>query len=66
MEFGILGPIEVRDGDRAIPLGRGQQKALLALLLLRANEPVARDRLIHELWGERPPSTAAKALQGHV
>jgi DNA-binding SARP family transcriptional activator len=58
--------MEVRDGDRMIPLGAGQQKALLALLLLRANETVPRDRLVDELWGERPPSTAAKALQGHV
>jgi DNA-binding SARP family transcriptional activator/tetratricopeptide (TPR) repeat protein len=66
VEFRILGPIEVRDGERVLPLGAGQQRALLALLLLRANETLSRDRLIHELWGERPPSTAAKALQGHV
>ena len=66
MEFRILGPLEVRHDGRVIPLGAGQQQALLALLLLRANETVSRDRLVHELWGERPPSTAAKALQGHV
>lgn len=66
MEFRILGPIEVRDGDRVLPLGAGQRRALLALLLLHANETVSRDHLIHEVWGERPPSTAAKALQGHV
>ncbi|HWM14726.1 MAG TPA: BTAD domain-containing putative transcriptional regulator [Gaiellaceae bacterium] len=66
MEFRILGPLEVQDGDRLLPLGAGQQRALLALLLLRANHTISRDRLIHELWGERPPDTAAKALQGHV
>jgi YVTN family beta-propeller protein len=66
VEFRILGPIEVRDDERVLGLGAGQQKALLAVLLLRANETVSRDQLIHELWGERPPSTAAKALQGHV
>ena len=66
MEFRILGPLEVRHDGRVIPLGAGQQQVLLAFLLLRANETVSRDRLVHELWGERPPSTAAKALQGHV
>jgi eukaryotic-like serine/threonine-protein kinase len=66
MEFQILGPLEVRADGRALPLGAGQQRRLLALLLLRVNETVSRDRLIHELWGERPPRTAAKALQGHV
>ena len=66
MDFRILGPVEVRDGGRLVPLGSGQQRALLAMLLLRANETVSRDRLIHELWGERPPATAVKALQGHV
>ena len=66
MEFRLLGPIEVRDDDRVLPLAAGQQRALLALLLLRANATVSRDRLIHDLWGEQPPSTAGKALQGHV
>jgi DNA-binding SARP family transcriptional activator len=66
VEFRILGPLEVREGDRVLPLGAGQQRALLAILLLRVNEAVSRDQLIDELWGEDPPSTAAKALQGHV
>jgi DNA-binding SARP family transcriptional activator len=66
VEFRLLGPLEVREGDRVLPLGAGQQRALLAILLLRANEAVSRDQLIDELWGEDPPSTAAKALQGHV
>ena len=66
MEFGILGPLEVRDRDRVLPLGAGQQRTLLALLLVRANEAISRDRLISELWGDEPPRTAAKALQGHV
>jgi DNA-binding SARP family transcriptional activator/tetratricopeptide (TPR) repeat protein len=66
MQFALLGPLEVRDGDAVVPLGGGQQRALLALFLLHANETISRDRLIHELWGERPPATAAKALQGHI
>jgi DNA-binding SARP family transcriptional activator len=39
---------------------------VLAILLLNANKVVSCDRLINELWGERPPESAAKALQGYV
>jgi DNA-binding SARP family transcriptional activator/class 3 adenylate cyclase/tetratricopeptide (TPR) repeat protein len=66
MEFGVLGPLEVRDDGRTVPVGRGKQRALLALLLLHANEVVSTDRLIDELWGEQPPATAATALQVYV
>ena len=45
---------------------RAKPRALLAILLLRANEPVASDRLIEELWAGRPPSSAAKVLQTYV
>jgi DNA-binding SARP family transcriptional activator len=66
MEFQILGPLEVVDGGRALPLGGSRQRTLLALLLTRANEVVSADRLIDELWGERPPRTAANALHYHI
>ena len=66
MEFRLLGPLEVLDGDRAVAIGGGKRRALLALLLLHANEVVSADRLIDELWGERPPATAAKGLQVYV
>jgi YVTN family beta-propeller protein len=39
---------------------------VLALLLLARGETVATDRLVDELWGERPPPTAVTALQGYV
>lgn len=61
LEFRLLGPLEVRaDGGRMSVEGP-RQKALLALLLLHANEVIARDRLIGELW-ERPPESAENAL----
>src|SRR5262245_53564610 len=66
MDFRILGPLEVSDEGRALKLGGAKQRALLALLLLHANEPVSRDRLIDELWGEEVPETAATAIQVHV
>ena len=66
MEFRILGPLEVRDNGRVLELGGAKQRAVLALLLLHANEVVALDRLIDGIWGERPPDTAAAAVHGSV
>src|SRR4051812_36992961 len=66
MDFLLLGVVEVVDDGRALPLGGTKQRALLALLALNAPRSVSPDRLIDELWGERPPATATKALQIHV
>ncbi len=66
MEFRILGSLEVRENGHTVPLGGAKQRALLASLLLRANEVVSRDRLVDELWGASPPATAATALQVYV
>jgi DNA-binding SARP family transcriptional activator len=66
VEFRILGPLEVLDGDRPVPLPRGRGRALLALLVLNAGKVVLVDRLIDDLWGEMVPSTARTALQGLV
>ena len=49
-----------------LPIGTGRQRALLALLILRANELVSSDRLVEELWGEDPPATAHKMLHNQV
>ena len=66
MEFRLLGPLEVWEDGRPLALGGTKQRALLAILLLRANEVVSRDLLIDELWGERPPASAAHSLEAHV
>src|SRR5262245_18872183 len=66
MEFRILGPLEVRDGEEPVAIGGGRQRALLAILLLRPNEAVCNDTLIDELWHGEPPETARKAIQVHV
>jgi DNA-binding SARP family transcriptional activator len=62
----VLGPLEVVDSNRTLQLGSGQQRALLAMLLLHANEVVSVDRLIDALWGTELPSTAAKTVQVYV
>ena len=66
MEFRVLGPLEVREGDRSVPLGGRKQRALLALLLLNANQVVSLERLIDDLWGENPPETAVATVQVYV
>jgi DNA-binding SARP family transcriptional activator len=66
MEFRILGPLEVEEAGQLLPLGGAKQRALLALLLLHANEVVSRDRLIDELWAGSPPDSGRTALQVHV
>jgi DNA-binding SARP family transcriptional activator/class 3 adenylate cyclase/tetratricopeptide (TPR) repeat protein len=66
MEFRLLGALEVQDGDRRVALGAGRQRAVLALLLMHANEVVTSDRLVDELWAGYPPGSARKALQVYV
>jgi DNA-binding SARP family transcriptional activator len=66
VEFRILGSLEARDGGDALPLGGVRERSLLALLLLNAGELVATDRLVDELWGERPPKTAVKTVQVYI
>lgn len=62
----MLGPLEVRDGERTIPVARGKPRTLLALLLLHDGRVVPAARLIDGLWPDDPPATAATALQVYV
>ncbi len=65
--MGILGPFELQvAGGKPVALGGLRQRALFAILALRANEVVATDRLIDELWGENPPSSPTHTVQVFV
>jgi len=64
--FGVLGPLELERDGQAVALPSGRPRSLLALLLLGGGVPLSRDRLIDELWGERPPSSAVSALHVHL
>lgn len=66
IEFRILGPVEVLAEGHPIEIPQARLRALLAILLLNANEVVSTDRLIDALWGEQPPSKAGNALQVSV
>ena len=63
MIFRILGPLTV---EAAGSLGGPKQRALLALLLIRAGEAIPAGALVDEVWGEEPPATAAHAVQVYV
>jgi DNA-binding SARP family transcriptional activator len=56
MEFGLLGPFEVRDGERGVVLGSAQQRVVLGALLLNANRPVSLDRLLRCFGGSDLPA----------
>jgi YVTN family beta-propeller protein len=66
LHFRILGPLEVEDGPQSLRLGGPQQRALLALLLLRANEVVPVDEIIDGLWGTEPPASATKSVHALI
>ncbi len=62
VEYGILGPVELTDGERLLRVGGPRQVALLALLLLHANRAVSSDQLIDALWDQQSPAVALKSL----
>lgn len=66
MDFVLLGPIAVRRDGVDVALGGPKPRALLAMLLLEANQPVSRDRLMEGLWGERLPASADHGLDDYV
>jgi len=65
-DFRLLGPVQVVVDGRALTLGGVKQRALLALLVLHANEVVSRDFLIDELWGDQAPAGAEHSIVVYV
>jgi len=66
VEFGVLGPLEVRVAGRPIAVPGVRQRALLTALLLRRGIVVTFDRLVDEVFGKEPPEEARNALQTYV
>ena len=64
VEYRILGPFEVHGPDGPLPVGGAKRRALLAVLLLNANQVVSVDRLIDDLWPHNAPAGAAHTAQG--
>lgn len=66
MEFRVLGPVEVGDGNRKLALGGFRQRLVLGVLLLYPNRSLSTDWLVDAVWGEAPPRTARKTLQVYI
>ncbi|GAA2208692.1 hypothetical protein GCM10009850_041500 [Nonomuraea monospora] len=66
MELRILGPLEALADGTTLDLGAAKQQVILGVLLLHPNQVVSAGRLVDEVWGESPPSSAPKIVQGYV
>ncbi|MCS7475367.1 BTAD domain-containing putative transcriptional regulator [Umezawaea endophytica] len=66
VEFRVLDGVEVRAGDRRLPLGHARQRCVLVALLVDANRAVTADRLLERVWDEEPPLRARSVLRTYV
>ena len=66
MQFGILGPLYIRDGDTVIEVPAARPRVLLAALLVHAGTVVSTDALAEAVWDGSPPAGAADTLRSHV
>ncbi|MEU4197249.1 BTAD domain-containing putative transcriptional regulator [Kribbella sp. NPDC026611] len=65
MQFRLLGPLEVRHAGAVVPIGAARQRAVLAMLLLRAGRVVTADEFVDAVW-ERPPRSARSNLRTYL
>jgi basic membrane lipoprotein Med (substrate-binding protein (PBP1-ABC) superfamily)/DNA-binding SARP family transcriptional activator len=66
LQFRILGALEADVDGRVLELGGRKQRAVLGVLLLRADEVVSTERLIDDVWGDSPPASAAHGVEAYV
>jgi DNA-binding SARP family transcriptional activator/Flp pilus assembly protein TadD len=66
LEFCLLGPMVVRCGGVAVPVPRGRQRAMLAVLLLNAGRVVSVGDIAEALWGPAPPPSAPATVRNYV
>ncbi|MFI9584224.1 hypothetical protein ACIHCQ_20820 [Streptomyces sp. NPDC052236] len=66
VRFAVLGPVLVQRAGVELPLGRPQERALLALLLARGAQPVAVKEMVDVPWGGRPPHSAVNVIRRNV
>ncbi|MGI5401200.1 AfsR/SARP family transcriptional regulator [Streptomyces sp. CA-135486] len=66
LRFTVLGPIQAWRGDREVPLGSPQQRAVLATLLLKQGRPATVEELVDAVWDEDPPSGAVSVLRTYI
>jgi DNA-binding SARP family transcriptional activator len=65
-EFGVLGPLQIRVGGESVALGTPKQRAVLAMLVINRNRPVATGALIEAAWEQFPPPDPRASLHSYV
>ena len=66
MQVSVLGPVQVQSAAGPLRLGGTKQRAVLAMLALRANQVVSQGFLVDGLWGTTPPAGATNTVQSYV
>lgn len=66
LQFAVLGPLEVRRGQRPVPVRGRREHAVLAMLLLADGGMVTVDQLVDAAWDCHPPQGAVKAVRNCV
>ncbi|GAA0628192.1 hypothetical protein HPO96_36340 [Kribbella sandramycini] len=66
VRFELLGPLRARRGSAEIDLGPARQQAVLAALLLAANDPLPATEIVDQVWGSDPPENGANVVQKYV
>jgi len=66
LQFGVLGPLQLRAGGALVPLGAPKQRAVLATLLMNRNRAVSVDALIDAVWDQSPVPAARTSIHSYV
>lgn len=66
ISFAVLGPVEVRSGDRRLDVGGDRQRRILAAMLLSLGQTLQVPHLIEVVWDDDPPETARQQIHNGV
>jgi len=66
IRFRVLGSLEVLHNNTVCTPTAPKPLQVLAVLLLRANQIIPTEALVHELWSEDPPVTAVTTAQTYI
>lgn len=66
MRVRVLGPIEVSDGETWSPVAAARCRAVLGTLVAHGPHSVPVESIVHDVWGDSPPPSAAAQTYGYV
>ncbi len=62
----VLGPVQAWRGALELPLGATRQRAVFAVLAMRAGQAVSGAELVSAVWGQQAPASAAGSVHTYV